>query len=483
MLKPGFSHTSAPTPPSVKDADCEFSAPKMRLAGRPERPALNYRRYLAIAAGCLTLVGAVSAAVINHSHSGIQAKATDNAVLTVTIATPTLKTVDDSASLTGSVSAWDPLSIGSEVSGLRIQSVEVEEGDTVKKGQVLARLNSSVLQAQLDQTKARLASGQANLKKSVQPIRQEDIAALQAALAEAQANTAQESAHHKQLELALTTAEINAGRYAELARQGAVSVEDSANKQLAVETARDGVLSSHTKVQALKALEDQARDHLLAAQRGGRREDVDISKASLAETRAQVQQLEEQIKQTLIAAPDDGMISKRDAHIGDIAATGTPLFSMIRLNRLELRAEATDIELSKFHVGQTVAVSSTEDAQSQIKGTVSLVSAQVDPTTRLGMVHIQLPSDCGLKPGMFVRGEVKLATRSALTVPIDAVVFRNGESFLFALNGDRATSLPVKVGVQTDTFAEILSGLSPKQKVIVKGARFLSDRDIVRVGI
>lgn len=127
----------------------------------------------------------------------------------------------------------------------------------------------------------------------------------------------------------------------------------------------------------------------------------------------------------------------------------------------------------------TVSVNETDNGN--IKGKVKLVSPQVDPSTRLGTVRIELPANAGLKPGMFVRAQVKLGRRQAVTVPVEAVMTRNGDSFVYLLDGDRAVGHHVKVGVQTDTFAEIIEGVSARDSVIVDGARFLSDRDIVRV--
>ena len=82
---------------------------------------------------------------------------------------------------------------------------------------------------------------------------------------------------------------------------------------------------------------------------------------------------------------------------------------------------------------------------------------------------------------MFVRGQVRLDTRRAVTVPVQALIQRNGESFVFRLNGERAAANRVKTGTQTHKLVEIISGLEPNQIVITKGARFLSDGDVVKV--
>jgi HlyD family secretion protein len=154
---------------------------------------------------------------------------------------------------------------------------------------------------------------------------------------------------------------------------------------------------------------------------------------------------------------------------------------MIRLNRLELQAQVADIDLAKFKVGQLVKISATEEDDGKITGHVTLVSPVVDQVSRLGVVRITLPENAGLKPGMFVKGQVDMGHRNALTVPSAAVITRTGESFVFTLDGNRAVATPVKVGVRTDKFAEITDGIKNGEVIVNAGARFLSDRDVVRV--
>jgi len=404
------------------------------------------------------------------------------AVVTVTSARSKLQPVEDNLSVTGSVWAWDPLSIGAEVSGLRITSINVEEGDRVRKGQVLATLNSALLRAQLEQAKARLASSHANLGKAIQPNRPEDIIALQAALEQAEASVHQEEAKHKQAHASLGNAEVTSHRFTELARAGAISTQDAENRQVAALNAREEVKNMDERIKAAKSTVDQARQKLLVATRGGRFEDIQISKANVSEIKAQIQHLEEQIAQTVIRAPDDGLISRRDAHIGDITAAGTPMFLMVRMDRLELRAQVSDIDIERIKVGQTVDVTIKEDGSKPIEGKVRLVNPLVDPATRYGVVRIDLPSNAGLKQGMFVRGEILVGHRNSVTVPISSLVTRNGESVVFALGDDnKVTSVTVRPGIQTAEFAEIQEGLREGELIVAKGARFLADRDIVRV--
>jgi HlyD family secretion protein len=438
----------------------------------------------------ISLVAVTVAAVIgfacfqiNNANSNRSNRSTGTVPPAVTVSTTTVQTqrVDDSVSVTGSVSAWDPLTVGAEAGGMRITAVNVEEGDLVRKGQILATLNASVLRSQLAQAKAKLASAEATVKKSIQPNRPDEINALKDLLSQNASEIHQEEALKKEAKITLENNLVNAKRWAELANAGVVSNVDAETKKIAAETAREELSSADAKLSALRAISAQTRDKLKQAQVGGRTEDVDIARATVAEMKGHIEELQHQIEQTFIKSPDNGLISKRDAHIGSITSVGTPLFSMIRLNRLELQAQVADIDLAKFKVGQLVKISANEEDDGKITGHVTLVSPVVDQVSRLGVVRITLPENAGLKPGMFVKGQVDMGHRNALTVPSAAVITRTGESFVFTLDGNRAVATPVKVGVRTDKFAEITDGIKNGEVIVNAGARFLSDRDVVRV--
>jgi HlyD family secretion protein len=450
----------------------------------PNGPSTSRKkRVIAIIVGALTVAAGVG---FYHqlSQSTAAADSVKHSVSTaqsVTVVKATLIPVEDELTVTGTISAWDPLNIGAEANNLRIKAINVEEGDFVKKGQILALLNSALLEGQLDEAKARLRSSKAALKKAITPNRQEEVLALKATLAQSQATLADQAAAQKEAVFKTKDAELNAKRYAELHRLGVSSSVEAETKQLAADSARAQLASSEAKVNAARSVVEENREKVLQAENGGRGEDIEISQATIAQTEAQIKELTEQLNQTVIKAPDDGVISKRSAHLGEIVSTGTPLFSLIRLNKLELRAQVPDVDMEKIKVGQRVAISLKEGESAKLTGKVRLISPMVDDSSRIGIVRVALPEKAGLKPGMFVKGQIKLGTRSALTVPPQAVSRRNGECFVFTIDGERADSHVVKLGSEADGYVEVISGLKPGQVIVCDGARFLSDRDLVRI--
>ena len=204
---------------------------------------------------------------------------------------------------------------------------------------------------------------------------------------------------------------------------------------------------------------------------------VDAAKAVLA-----AQQLRG--RQTRVLAPDSGVISARTATVGAVVGAGTELFRMIRGGRLEWRAEVTSAELGRIQAGTPVTVIAASGAQ--LEGRVRMVAPTVDPQTRAALVYVDLPVSAGTvstaKAGMFARGEFDLGSTAALTIPQLALVVRDGFNYVFRVNPDqRLTQLKVQTGRLAGDRVEITSGLAAQTRIVVNGAGFLNDGDLVRI--
>ena len=403
--------------------------------------------------------------------------------------------------VTGSISAWDPLPIGAAANGLRIDQVNVEEGDRVRKGQVMAALDSSVLRAQRRQLEARLQSARAAVPKAVQPNRPQEIESLRSALLQAEQNAHQQEANLLQARANYDNAKKNHVRYQQLLAQGYVTTKEYEDRQTELDRTLALQQSADDGVRAARFQVEQARQRLALAQAGGRSEDVSIARASGDEVAALIQQVDAQIEQTLVRAPDDGLVIKRDAHIGDISSPTKTLFVLVRRNQLELRAQMPEVDLPDIRVGQrvrlTVAAAPTTPAAESpagalegdrsatrpIDGKVWLINPQIDPQTRLGTVRIAIPSGRGLVPGMFVRAEIDCGREKALLVPVRAVLGSSEDRFVFLLDGDKVRRRAVRTeAVEGGGCVQVSSGLQPGNQVVVDGGGFLTDGDTVKVG-
>lgn len=438
--------------------------------------------YMAISAAgalvVLTIGATAGTTLVKGSATGGIAKKSVEPVATVTTTLANLQPVPDTLNLTGSIAATDPLSVGSSSVGLVIKEVMAEEGDYVKKGQILCLLDSSVMRAQLAAAEARLNGAHASLIKAAQPNRREDIGSFEAAYQQSLADVQNKTALVDQVTASRNLALNNAKRYEALAKEGAVSQMEAQTRQTEALTAGSAVRAALENLEVARFMSQQAANRLSMAKEGGRKEDVDISRASANEGAATVQQMRAQIEQTIVRAPDDGLITKRLAHIGDLSNGGKPLFEMIRRGDIELRAKVSQDDISRLAVGQKAHVS---DSVHRTEGTIFQISPTVDETTRLGTVRIALPKDSGFKPGMFVKGVIERGNKTVLTVPNSAVLADEGLNYVFVYDDGLAKKRQVDVGTRVREMAEVTSGLQAGQQVIVSGAGFLNDQDPVKV--
>ncbi len=205
--------------------------------------------------------------------------------------------------------------------------------------------------------------------------------------------------------------------------------------------------------------------------------------ARIAASQATLAAQQLRLKYTQVVAPDSGVISSRTATVGSVVGVGTELFRMIRQGRLEWRAEVTASDLNRLKPGAKALVKAANG--SELTGRVRMIAPTVDPQTRSALVYVDLPATMGpnapFKAGMFASGQFDLGTSDAMTVPQQAVVVRDGFSYVFRLNADqRVSQLKVQTGRRLADRIEVVDGLKPDALVVVSGAGFLNDGDLVR---
>lgn len=207
------------------------------------------------------------------------------------------------------------------------------------------------------------------------------------------------------------------------------------------------------------------------------------ARARVASAQATLAQQQLRLRYATVVAPDSGIISARSATVGAVIGPGTEMFRMIRQGRLEWRAEVTSNDLGRIKPGMRAQVRAASGVE--ISGKVRTVAPTVDPQTRLALVYVDLPpsmsANAPLKAGMFASGRFEFGATNALTVPQQAVAVRDGFSYVFRLNRDsRVSQLKVTTGRRLGDRVEIVGGLAADAPIVISGAGFLNDGDLVR---
>ena len=180
-----------------------------------------------------------------------------------------------------------------------------------------------------------------------------------------------------------------------------------------------------------------------------------------------------------LRAPADGIISRRLVQPGQVVAAGTELLRLIRDGRLEWRAELPEQQLALVEVGNPVELAYQGRT---VSGRVRAVSPGVDAQSRTGTLYVDLPEPGPLKAGVYLEGRIVTGNGQALMLPSEAVVQRDGHSYVFVLGEDQSVQRQrVRTGLAEGGRIEIVEGLEPGREVVVKGAGFLGEGDRVRV--
>ena len=228
-------------------------------------------------------------------------------------------------------------------------------------------------------------------------------------------------------------------------------------------------------LQATGALSDSAINQYLTAER--------TAKARLDAQRAATQTQRLRLQMTQVLAPDAGVISARSATVGAVLPAGQELFRMIRQGRLEWRAEVAANDMALLKPGMAALVTSGNGPT--LKGTVRMVAPTVDPTTRNGIVYVDLAGNGTggvARAGMFARGEFEVGSGSGFTLPQSAVLLRDGFSYVLRVGADsKVSQVKVGVGRRVGDRIEVTTGLPADARVVAAGGGFLADGDTVRV--
>ena len=337
----------------------------------------------------------------------------------------------DSVLVTGSFAAREEILVAPEVDGLRVLELHAEEGDRVKKGDLLAVLVTDQLKTQLDANSAALGSATAAIGRAKSQIDEAD-----ARVKEAKAQ---------------------------------------------LERARPLVQSKYLSESVFDQREAAAK--AAAAQLESAKGALAQAEAEKGQIEAQRRELEWRMGRAEVRAPAAGLVSKRAGRIGGIATASTltggdTMFRIIQNGEIELDAEVAETHLWKVKAGQKARV--TAPSGKEIEGTVRLVAPEVDKATRLGRVRIFLGDQPDLRVGSFGRGVIETGRSREIAVPLSAVLYSSdGASVQVVVDGKVATRR-VTTGHETAGLIAIASGLKVGDVVVAKAGTFLRDGDAVR---
>ena len=236
----------------------------------------------------------------------------------------------------------------------RISEILVDAGDTVKEGQVLARLDGRELELSIAKTQADIRSQQSTVEKLHNGTRNEEIA-------QAQRN-------YEQAQAAAANAQ---GTYA---RYQAIYDDIQGISRQTLDTARHDAEAKQAAAGAAQSAYEEALN-------GSRPEDIAIGEANLDASQQELAREEYLLSQYELRAPADGVIRSRLLQPGDMASTSTPVFKLSLLNKKWVRVYVKETDLGKVYEGQAANVY-IDSQQTPIAGQVGYIASTAEFTPK-----------------------------------------------------------------------------------------------------
>lgn len=327
--------------------------------------------------------------------------------------------------------------------GGKVDKVYVEEGDKVSEGDVLAKLDTSVLELALAQAELTLSTAEYNLDKAQQIYTRPDLNAARAAVSNARSYL-----HYAELMLAT-----------------------EANSLEQIEFWENEVYQAEVNLAAA----EQRLEEMLA---GGESAEVTLRRLEVEAARKALEQAQKELDEATITAPFDGLVGAIYVEEGDIipppTMAPTVAIYFITPTSLELKAEVDEIDIPDIELGQSVIIEVDAFPEEQFEGMVNLISPV--PIIEAGLVlyeveiGLAIPPDSKVRVGMSATADIIVQQRENTLLVPERAIERDSEGNLMVwvkING-QIEERPVVTGISDGLQTEILDGLNEGEVVVVE---------------
>jgi len=372
--------------------------------------------------------------------------------LTVDAAPATRQNIATFLTLDGQIAPLEQSTLAFQQNGT-ILKINVNIGDMVHKGELLATIDPRTLEAQLEQARAQAAQQAASAQGSVvgYPVQ---VQTNQAAVQSAKAN--------------LENAKLVYDQNKQLYKQGYVS-------ETALQQSQANYVSAQ---QSYNNAVVGLRNNVVSYQ------NVRAQQAGAAAASAQAQVLATQLSQTYLYAPYDAVVANRLVDPGAYASPSQPVLQVARVDKVWINVNVPDEDLPYVHPGIDVAYQSSSLPGRRFSGPVQTVNLVPTAGTLSYLARLQVQN-----PGYVLRGGMlvtitvtKARAANAIVVPRSAVAQTPGGNIVYIVADSKAQAVPVRVGVQTDTLAQVTSPrITPGTMVVTTRPDALKDGSVVAV--
>jgi RND family efflux transporter MFP subunit len=499
------SHTHSPTSVQIADPELRADAQTTRPNADIQDSSKHGNRWWLVPV--ILVVGAIAGLAIYRVRSQVMSEpvAEQQRALSVEVARADVEPIRAWDSTEGTVQAVRYKHLTFDVAGditniADYNGRQLREGDPVQAGDVLARIDDRELTASLNQARAGVAEAQEQRASAMA-----QVAQARSQLAQARSQVDQAQAQLDQAQTARNLAQTNLNRYRQLFQAGAVSESEIDSRQsnfddtqARVEVARSQVQTARDQVSAAQAQVDAAQQQ------------VDAATARIETAEAEVQRAEVELEGTRLVAPFDGIVAYLNIRENEqytpqlvqsrLAGDYSDIVEVVPIvvidpSQFEVMADVPASLGDDLKPGQAAVITEQSIAnaeqpanlfeQAQVQGEVYAVNPAVTPTGRSTQATIRVTAG-----GDTLRHGDRVSTWIATerqenqpVVPLDAIVYREQDPYVFVVNPDTNTveQRAVELGIASIAERAIASGIEPGELVVTEGQNRLVDGAQVEV--
>jgi RND family efflux transporter MFP subunit len=196
-------------------------------------------------------------------------------------------------------------------------------------------------------------------------------------------------------------------------------------------------------------------------------EEIRNRQAMVAQRRSELALARQQLGDTAVYAPLDGIVQQKRASVGEYLAAGAPVVDIVRMNPLRLQAEVPERDAGTVQSGQSVRVTVAGDANVYL-GQIKRLSPVITAQNRMLMVEADVQNNGLLRPGSFAKAEIVTNdAKMAITVPNNSIVTFAGIEKVIVVQNGKALEKPITTGRRNGDWTEIVAGVNVGDQVIV----------------
>ena len=357
----------------------------------------------------------------------------------------------------GTILPHQEIIITPKLSG-KIEKIYVEEGNLVKAGDILVKLDQSDFILAVKQAEASLRTAQANLAHLLAGARVEKIEQAKAALHQSQAN--------------LINAEKEYQRMKQLATIGAV-----AERQL------DAAIAQY---ESAVAQVKQAQEQLDMLRKGPTEEEIEIARAQVSQAEAGLAVAKKNLKDTLMEAPFSGLVTARyvDEGVQIYTAPKTDILKLTDVGRIKVRVPISERDFRKVKVGIPAECKMDALPGEIFQGRITRIIPEINPVSRNFDLEVEIPNPhLRLKSGMFAMICLFVGQKVGVSISREILItdLVTGVSYVFVVEGDQAVRRRLTLGERSGLLIEVLEGLKEGETLVIRGQNRLQPGSKVKI--